>query len=185
MELLLTLIFEFFKTGLFAVGGGLATIPFLNEMVTKYGWFTTETLTTMIAVSESTPGAMGINMATFVGTHMAGISGGIITTLSLVAPSIIVISIIAKMFVKFKNSEVVQGIFYGLRPAVVALIIGACSSIFMVTLLNSDQKLSGFAMLNLKSICLFIVLAVVYKYKKVNPILILLCSGIIGILLQL
>lgn len=185
MELILTLIFEFFKTGLFAVGGGLATIPFLNEMVAKYGWFTTETLTTMIAVSESTPGPMGINMATFVGTHLAGIGGGIITTLSLVAPSIIVISIIAKMFVKFKNSSIVQGIFYGLRPAVVALIIGACSSIFMITLLHTDPKLSGFELLNLKSIGIFVLLAAVYKYKKVNPILILFCSGVIGILIQL
>ena len=88
MSEFIRLCIEFFKTGLFAVGGGLASIPFLKEMAVKYGWFTIEDLTTMIAVSESTPGPIGVNMATYVGFHMYGLAGGIAATLSLVAPSI-------------------------------------------------------------------------------------------------
>ena len=97
MNTFLLMCWEFFKTGLFAVGGGLATIPFLKEMSVKYGWFTIDKLTTMIAVSESTPGPIGINMATFVGYEMFGIPGAIAATFSLVAPSLIVICIIARM----------------------------------------------------------------------------------------
>ena len=91
LELLLLAFYEFFKTGLFALGGGLATIPFLTEMMNKYHWFTADMLTDMIAVSESTPGAIGINMATYTGYHINGVLGGIVATLGLVAPSIIVI----------------------------------------------------------------------------------------------
>ena len=99
---LVTVAIEFFKTGLFAVGGGLATIPFLQDMAIKYGWFDLTTLSTMIAVSESTPGPIGINMATYVGYITLGPVGGIISTIALVTPSIIVILIIANMLEKFK-----------------------------------------------------------------------------------
>ena len=109
----LRLFFEFFKTGLFSIGGGLATIPFLQDMGEATGWFTNQELTTMIAVSESTPGPMGVNMATYVGYHMGcntvlgpagGILGAVIATLGLVAPSIIVILIIARFLQKFRHS---------------------------------------------------------------------------------
>lgn len=99
MNTFLLMCWEFFKTGLFAVGGGLATVPFLEEISTKYGWFSLSDLTTMIAVSESTPGPIGINMATYVGNHMFGVWGGVAATLSLVAPSIIIICIIARILV--------------------------------------------------------------------------------------
>ena len=112
MSELLLMMWEFFKTGLFAVGGGLATIPFLQEMGQTFGWFDVGTLSTMIAISESTPGPMGVNMATYVGYTLHGLFGGIATTLSLVAPSIIVIIIIANMLDKFKNSKIVRAIKY-------------------------------------------------------------------------
>ncbi|SJZ51383.1 chromate transporter [Anaerorhabdus furcosa] len=182
--LLLQLIIEFFKTGLFAIGGGLATIPFLYEMSYKYGWFSIETLTTMIAISESTPGAMGVNMATYVGTHLVGIVGGIITTLSLVAPSIIVICIIAKMLTKFKESKIVQGLFYGLRPAVVALIVVACSSIFITTFFKDGFTLS-FAGIEWIHVGVFVVLYALYQWKKPHPILVIVATGILGVLFQL
>ena len=127
MSSLWILIYEFFMTGLFAIGGGLATIPFLTEMAEKYGWFTTDMLSTMIAVSESTPGAMGINMATYVGYITNGLAGGLIATLSLVAPSIIIICIIAKNYQKFKDSKLVKELFVGLKPAVVAFIVDIVS----------------------------------------------------------
>lgn len=165
MNTFILLIFEFIKTGLFAVGGGLATIPFLNEMSIKYGWFTSDMLTTMIAVSESTPGAIGINMATYVGYHMFGIIGAIGTTLGLVFPSIVVITIIANMMEKFQDSKLVKDIFNGLKPAVIGLILAACMGIFISSLFNKDYSLK------VSSVILLILLFFIQnKYKKIHPI---------------
>ena len=121
----LRLFYEFAKTGLFAVGGGMATIPFLYAISEKTGWFTAADIGNMIAISESTPGAMGVNMSTYVGCSVKGVLGAVIATLGLVLPSIIVILIISRMLEKFKDSKLVQKIFYGLRPASTGLIIAA------------------------------------------------------------
>ena len=103
MPTLIILYFEFFKVGLFAIGGGLATLPFLYDLADKYPWITDTMIGDMIAISESTPGAMGINMATYVGFQNCGVIGGITTTLGLISPSIIVIIIIANALTKFKE----------------------------------------------------------------------------------
>lgn len=129
MTLYLRLMYEFFKTGLFAVGGGLATLPFLYEMSAATGWFTRQDIMNLIAVSESTPGAIGINMSTYVGFITASIPGAILATLALAAPSVIVIILISKVLDKFKDSPVVEGIFKGLRPASTALITAAGLSV--------------------------------------------------------
>ena len=137
MSVYLALLIEFFKTGLFAVGGGLATVPFLFELIGKYHWFTSEMLANMIAVSEATPGAMGVNMATYVGYHVTdSMLGGILTTLALVAPSIIIICIIAHFLKKFKDSAIIQHGFYGLRPAVTAMIAKPSLTQFNMYLLS-------------------------------------------------
>jgi chromate transporter len=120
---LLRLFYEFFKVGLFAVGGGMATIPFLYDLAGAC-WFTASELTDMIAVSESTPGPIGINMATYCGFTVAGIPGAVIATVGLVLPSVIIIIVIAKLLAKFRNSAV-DSVFYGLRPASVGLIAAA------------------------------------------------------------
>lgn len=178
---------EFFKTGLFAVGGGLATIPFLREMSVKYGWFTMEKLTTMIAVSESTPGPIGINMATYVGYETTGILGGIFATLSLICPSIIVICIIARMLEKFKNAKVVKGIFTGLRPAVVGFILAAIVGIYMLALLNVDAFKASGSILDLfkfKAILLFAGLMAFSKWKpKLHPIVMIMIAAAGGLIL--
>ena len=121
--ILLRLFYEFFKTGLFSVGGGMATIPFLQHMGETTGWFTNQELTTMIAVSESTPGPMGVNMATYVGFTVAGVPGAVIATLGEVTPSIIVILIIAALLRNFRENRYVDRAFYGLRPASTGLIL--------------------------------------------------------------
>ncbi len=126
---LLLLFFEFAKVGLFAVGGGLATIPFLQDMGTRTGWFTNADLTTMIAVSESTPGPMGVNMATYVGFETAGLPGAVLATLGLITPSIVVIIVIAGFLEKFRQSKTVDSVFRGLRPASTALIAAAGLSV--------------------------------------------------------
>ena len=121
----LRLFWEFFKTGLFAVGGGMATLPFLYDMSTRTGWFTQEKLADMIAVSESTPGPIGVNMATYVGFETAGVPGAVTATLGLICPSIMIILVIARMLKAFRKSRTVDAVFYGLRPCSIALIAAA------------------------------------------------------------
>ena len=184
MNNIILVIIEFFKTGLFAVGGGLATVPFLFEMSEKYGWFSNLELSTMIAISESTPGPMGINMATYVGYHVSGIIGALAATLSLVAPSIIVICIIANFFTKFRNSKLVKMIFEGIRPAVIAFIFGACFSLFVSTLLNinSTTFINFFNYKNL--ILLAILLLINFKFKDIHPIFLILFAALVGIIFK-
>lgn len=178
MPKLLLMFLEFFKTGLFAVGGGLATIPFLREIGVRYGWYTMSDLSTMIAVSESTPGPMGVNMASYVGFSQYGILGSIVVTLGLVLPSLIIICIIANFLEKFKEATLVQQIFAGLKPAVVAFIAVATIDI-LVTTLFGDYTFSTFRWKQF--ICLFVLLAL-SKYKpKLHPIWFIVASAAIGI----
>lgn len=181
MNKLLLVMLEFFKTGLFAVGGGLATIPFLEEISVKYGWFSLDMLSTMIAVSESTPGPIGVNMATYIGNIMGGPLIGVITTFSLVAPSVIVIIAVARMLEKFQQSKLVQNIFYGLRPAVAALIVSACIGIFSSVLLSDAGSFS----LNPLNCVLYAGLLFCYTKWKLNPILLIAVCAVLGIVLGL
>ncbi|TGY66895.1 chromate transporter [Dubosiella muris] len=187
-SLLWTLFIEFFKTGLFALGGGLATIPFLYEMMDTYHWFTTNDLMNMIAVSESTPGAMGVNMATYVGYQAMGNSliGGIVTTIGLVTPSVIVICVVAKFLKAFKESHWVQDFFYGLRPAVTAMIATAGLGVF-VAMVFPNQDLS-FGSLSISWIHLgffaLLFLGTTF-YKKMHPIVMIVLCACIGILFSL
>ena len=132
MDLLLSLYWEFFKTGLFAVGGGLATLPFLQNMAVSTGWFTTAQLADMIAVSESTPGPLGINTATYVGFTTAGVPGAVVATLGLASPSIIIILVVAAFLKAFRDSRTVQDVFYGLRPASMGLIAASGLSVVLM-----------------------------------------------------
>ena len=136
MTLYLRLYWEFFKTGLFAIGGGMATLPFLKDIGATTGWFSQTDLMNMLAVSESTPGPVGINMATYVGYTVGGVPGAIVATIGEVTPSIIVILIVAAMLAKFRDSQYVANAFYGLRPASTGLIGAACVSVVLEVLTN-------------------------------------------------
>ena len=151
----LLLFFEFFLIGLCAFGGGLASIPFLEELCVKYPeWFSHSDLVNMIAISESTPGAIGVNMSTFVGyqavfraydsNYLLGFIGGIFATLGFVSPSIIVITIISQFLNKFKENKYVKWAFYGLRAASIGLIIAAAYSVLKVSIINVDGFLEAF-----------------------------------------
>lgn len=130
----LRLYWEFFKTGLFAVGGGMATLPFLQAIGEKTGWYSYTDLMNMLAVSESTPGPIGINMATYVGYTAGGIPGAVIATLGEVTPSIAVILIVAAILNSFRDSKYVNRAFYGLRPASTGLIGAACVAVILEVL---------------------------------------------------
>ncbi len=184
----LQLFWEFFKTGLFAVGGGLATLPFLKEISVNYPWFTTDDLMDMIAVSESTPGPMGVNSATYAGFHAAGVPGSLVATFALVLPSVIIILIVSRVLSRFRESKIVNNVFFGLRPASAGLIFGAMlgvftSSLLQVELWNGIKSL--ISVLNIPAIALFIVLSVgIYKLPKVHPILFILMGAVCGIALS-
>jgi chromate transporter len=185
--ILLRLFFEFAKTGLFAVGGGLATIPFLQDMGAKTGWFTAKELSTMIAVSESTPGAMGINMATYVGFETAGIPGAIIATLGLIFPSIVVIIIIAGFLQKFRQSKVVDAVFYGLRPASTALIASAGLTVAAAVLITVGGEVSHVLTVHWPALILAVAVFVCMKFtplKKLHPIVFIAASALVGAVLQ-
>ena len=123
--MLTTLFLEFFKIGLFALGGGMVTVPFLFELSDKYSWFTSQELIDMIAVSESSPGPIGVNMATYAGFMTSGILGGLVATLGLVLPSLIIIVLIAKVLEKYKDSDFFKRLMFAIHPAVIALILNA------------------------------------------------------------
>ncbi|MBE7014951.1 MAG: chromate transporter [Ruminococcaceae bacterium] len=179
----LTLFYEFFKAGLFAVGGGLATLPFLYNMADNYSWFTHSELTDMIAISESTPGPIGVNMATYSGFNASGVLGGIVSTLGLILPSIIIILIISSFLNKFKDNKFVEYSFYGIRPAVCGLISAAVFDIILVTLLDLNYLGSFLNIFKIKEIILFAVLFILIRKIKIHPIFFILASGIIGIIL--
>ena len=191
--ILLRLFFEFAKTGLFAVGGGLATIPFLQDLGARTGWFSAADLSTMIAVSESTPGAMGVNMATYVGFTIArlhgipGVIGAIVATLGLTFPSIVVIIIIAGFLEKFRQSKTVDAVFYGLRPASTALIASAGLTVAMTVLVTVGGAAEHAFSIHWPALILAVVVFIAMRYtplKKLHPILFIAFSAVVGVVLQ-
>ncbi len=194
----LRLFFEFFKTGLFAIGGGLATLPFLQDMSVRTGWFTTDQLADMIAISECTPGPIGVNMATYAGFLVRGIPGAVTATLGLICPSVIVILIVARILKRFKDNKYVQAAFYGLRPASTGLIAAACLSVAVIALTVTDAgNVSGFPAIRWQAVILAVILwllmnlggikalkapAWLKKIGKLHPVVFLAASAVVGII---
>ena len=176
----LTLFLEFFKIGLFAVGGGLVTIPFLYELAYKTNWFNTSLIPDMIAISESTPGPLGVNMATYTGFIVGGFWSGIIATLGLVTPAIVIILIVSKFLDKFKQNKTVKNIFYGLRAAVIGLI-----SVIGINILVESLIISTPLSLRVKELLVFTIIFPLIQKTKFHPVLFILLSGLIGVLLHL
>lgn len=197
--LYLRLFYEFFKTGLFSIGGGMATVPFLQDMSSRLKWFTSAQLADMIAVAESTPGPIGVNMATYVGYTtghseygiLGGVLGAVIATIGLITPSIIIILIIASFLEKFKDSKAVNAAFYGLRPASVGLIASAGLSIILISFFGCDTvyQLSEGIYINIWQIILALVVFVAIRYipkvKDFHPLCFIVFSAIVGVILKL
>ena len=188
MGLYLRLFWEFFKTGLFAVGGGLATLPFMYDISDKTGWFTHSMLADMVAVSESTPGPIGVNMATYVGFVTGGVPGAVIATVGLVTPSVIVILLIARVLKAFRENQYVDAGFYGLRPCSIGLIAAAGVLVIKLALFNTELYASTGALLDLFNVKALILAAVllaatrcIKKLKGLHPIVFILASAVIGI----
>lgn len=197
--ILCKLFWEFCKTGLFAIGGGMATVPFLREIADKTGWFTAGQLADMIAVSESTPGPLGVNMATYVGYTVGlsqlgspwmGIVGAVTATLGLIFPSIVIVLCISFFLKRFRTSTLVDAALYGLRPASVALISAAGVEIVLFAILRVDSIYQiGAAQLSWKSVALaagvYAGTNLIPTLKKLHPIWFILLSAIVGIVLKM
>jgi len=180
----LRLFWEFFKTGLFAVGGGMATLPFLYDISDRTAWFTHAQLADMVAVSESTPGPIGVNMATYVGFLTGGVGGAIVATLGLVTPSIIVILIVSAFLQRFRSSRYVNGAFYGLRPASTAMILAALLLVARATFLPRGLAALDWRLLVLAA-ALLVLTNAVKPTKKLHPIVFILASAVVGAALRL
>ncbi|MBQ9833259.1 MAG: chromate transporter [Clostridia bacterium] len=180
----LTLFIEFFKIGLFAIGGGLATIPFLYELAAKYDWLTPSQLADIIAVAESTPGPIGINCATYAGYNAAGVPGAIAATLSLVLPSFIIIVIISKFLSKYNENTLVQRTFSVLRPAATGLIAASGWTVVNDAVFKLSSKTALFASTDIKAVILFAVLLIftnIKKFKKLHPLVSIGIAAAVGI----
>ena len=191
MMLYLRLFWEFFKTGLFAVGGGMATLPFLYDISERTGWFTSAQLADFIAVSESTPGPIGVNMATYVGYTTGGIPSALVATLGLMTPSVIVILLIARVLQRFRQNRYVDAAFYGLRPCSVGLIAAAGLLVVKISLFDFERFSASGALSELfrpKAILLATLLLLltnrIKQTKKLHPIVFILGSALAGVLFR-
>ena len=187
---ILILVFEFFKIGLFSVGGGLATLPFLYRLADKYPWFSTSQIPDMIAISESTPGPLGVNMATYTGFQHSGVIGSICATVGLIFPSVVIIILVSKVLEKFRSNKYVNHAFYGLRPAVMGLIGAAGFSVLVGALFHSakpeDLNFGNIgSMIGIEECILFVVLLFATNKWKKHPIFYIVLSAVVGIIFAL
>ena len=198
----LRLFFEFAKAGLFAIGGGLATLPFLQDISLRTAWYTSDQLADMIAVSECTPGPIGVNMSTYTGYAVAGVPGAVVATLGLIFPSVVVIIIVAKILKSFQDNKYVKAAFYGLRPASTGLIAAACLGVAQIALLqpNAMESLkSAFSSIRYPAVILAVILwllmnlgtfkrlkgnRVLSRISKLHPVVFLAVSAIVGIIFK-
>ncbi len=198
----LRLFFEFAKAGLFAIGGGLATLPFLQDISLRTAWYTSDQLADMIAVSECTPGPIGVNMSTYTGFTVGGVLGAVVATLGLIFPSIIVIIIVAKILKAFQDNKYVKAAFYGLRPASTGLIAAACLGVAQIALFDTgalESLKTAVSGIRYPALILAVVLwllmnlgtfkrlkgnKVLAKISKLHPVVFLAASAIVGIIFK-
>lgn len=181
MPIFLELFLTFFKIGLFTFGGGYAMLPLIQQEVVGNGWISEQEIVNFIAVSESTPGPFAINMATFIGSEMGGIFGAVCSTLGVVLPSFIVILIVARFFMAFKDNRWVKAVMNGLRPAVIGLIGAAIISVVLEVFFPSGLGTSVFGTLSFWSSLVIFALMLFLQFKKLHPILIIVISAALGV----
>ncbi|MFI3172345.1 MAG: chromate transporter [Eubacteriales bacterium] len=180
------LFIEFFKIGLFAVGGGMATVPFLIDLTTKYDWYTTAEFANMVAISQSTPGPVGINMATYAGFEAGGVFGAFIATMGLVSPALVIIMLIAKFMQNFSENNTVKAVFIGIRPVVAALILCAVWELCKLSLFlfETDGSYTPITINIIMCVVLFSCMQI-KQLKKLHPLWWILIGSLLGILLKL
>lgn len=189
--IILRLFAIFFKIGLFTFGGGYAMIPLIQAEISRYGWLTASEFADILAIAEMTPGPIAVNAATFVGYRVAGFFGGLLATLGVILPSLILGIIVAKFFFKFSEHPFVKGIFYGIRPVIVALIIAAIVFVAQTSIFKAPFTLDSLVgifktpstYIDIPSVVITLASLFVMTKHKLHPILALLGSAIIGIVM--
>jgi len=172
--ILIKLFFEFFKIGLFTFGGGQAMLPIMQrELVTNLHWISMDNFLKFVSIAEVTPGPVALNMGTFIGYELHGISGAILSTGGVVAPSFLIILLIAMLSKRFRENKIYQAFMNGVRPVLPALLVNA---IYLIIL----EGFEGILPLYLMAVITFLIIS---RFKKINPILVLLGMGFIGILI--
>ena len=186
---LLELFFIFFYIGLFTIGGGLVAITLMKQLIVDRGLISSELFVNMIAISESTPGPIGVNMATYIGNQFYGVLGGCVTTLGEILPSIICILIIARPFTKFQEKPLVKAAFLTLRPATSGLILVAALQVFEVALLNINLNFSSISQLpsfaeifKWKQVIFYLISVALLFLTKISPIALIFAGAVFGIL---
>lgn len=178
------LFFTFFKIGLFTFGGGYAMIPLVQQEVISHGWLDAETLIHYIAICESTPGPIAVNMATFVGSSQAGLPGAVLATLGVVLPSFIIILLIASVMKGFQQNRFVNAALSGIRPVVAGMIAATGLNVATTCLIPQFPALASFDVTGaLLTVCLLVGMAI-WKYvlkKKFSPILLIVFSAALGV----
>ena len=176
---------NFFRIGLFSVGGGYAIIPFLFEMADKSdGWLTREMIGNMLAVAQSLPGPIGANLSAYTGIHYAGLPGAYTAALALAAPSIIIIMIVARTLQAFKESTLVKNLFTGLRPAAAGLLSAAAFAAISLSLWNAKAAV-WYEFIRWKETLIFLILFfLIFRFKK-HPIIYIIGAGVVGVVLKL
>ena len=181
------LVTTFFKIGAFSFGGGYAMIPLIQKEIEKHGWMTAAEFIDIIAIAEMTPGPIAVNAATFVGYKTAGLWGGIIATIGVAMPSLLLILLVSQFFFKYQNHPVNQMVFYGIRPVIVGLIGTAAITIGETAFVNSGVEIKQFSNLvqyiNFGSIIIFALAFLAMVKFKLHPILTIALSAIAGIII--
>ena len=180
----------FFKIGLFSFGGGYAMIPIIQSEIAANGWMTSEEFANIIAIAEMTPGPIAVNSATFVGFKVLGPLGGLVATLGVALPSLIIVMLVANIFFKHKEHPLNEAIFYGIRPVIVALVLTAAYFVAETSILNSDIEivsLSEFfgkitSIIDFKGVIIFVLSIIAIKKYKFHPIVTIVSSGVLGVL---
>jgi chromate transporter len=185
----LKLFWSFFQIGLFSIGGGYAALPLIeNQVVDINGWISAGEFMDIVTISQMTPGAIAINAATFTGQRILGTAGAIIATIGCILPSCMILMIVSYFFYKFRKLSVINGVLGGLQPAVAALIASAGLSLLLSSLLGAG--FSSFSQLDINTVdwaafIIFLSGLILMRKFKINPILIMLGSGAVGLLLYL
>jgi chromate transporter len=180
----LQLFWSFFQVGLFSFGGGYAAMPLIqNQIVDIHGWLSMSEFADVITISQMTPGPIGINSATFVGTRIAGLAGAIVATIGCVFPSCIIVLILAYVYYKYRGLATVQGILNGLRPAVIAMIASAGSALVILSFWNGKGISTRIENIDYRSVAIFILSIIILRRWKVNPVTVMMGAGIVGLCL--
>ncbi|WP_294552367.1 chromate transporter [uncultured Pseudoflavonifractor sp.] len=180
----LQLFWSFFQIGLFSIGGGYAAMPLIqHQVVDLHPWLTMTQFADIMTIAEMTPGPVAINSATFVGIQVAGIPGALVATVSCVLPSCVIVMLLAYIYYRFKGLTLVQGILFGLRPAVVAMIASAGISLLILSLYGTRTLPADLTGINLISVLIFGAGLFILRKWKVNPIWVMAGAGAVGLLL--